>query len=397
MVEIEIPQQVQQIIDRLAEYQYKAYIVGECVRDLLLGRRVMDYDIITNAMPERLEVILGEFRIIKNNIDKGRLVILVQGMAVEVATYCESMPDIGAPIYTSDIVKDLARREFTMNAMAYSAENGLVDPFGGGNALEGEFPVIKPIEYREQAVLLSVSPKTIFNALMYLGSGQYILSDEAKQIILESCELLGGMDNKTLMKSFSALLMCKRIADVMEELPQVFFAVIPELEAMYQYDQHSRNHVYDLWLHTAKAVGFSTPELNLRYALLLHGIGKPDCEAVHADGRVTFFGHAVRSRLLAERVMDRMGFMPHEIDEIAFLIENQDAEIRMEKAEIKRALSYINPTMLKSLLLFNVANYRAKAPEFEQYAMSCKRMSERIFSINEERTRTVPISLTGKF
>lgn len=389
MEKIVIPKQVELIMDMLSEHGYRPYIAGECVRDLLLGREVQDYDIITSAVPERLEVIFEPFRNKKFYPEKGVMVILYKGMAVQVATYRDS-----ENFYTDDVIKDLARREFTMNAIAYSSASGFVDPFGGCGDVANGLPVIKPIIFEEKPSDLETGTDTMFNALMYAGTGEYVLSDEAKSVIENNCRIVTETEPELLKRKLSELLLSRRIADVMEQIPRFFFTIIPELEPMLNFDQHSREQMYDLWIHTAKSVGFSTPDPIMRFALLFHGMGKPDCYAEGAKGYVTFDGYIERSRLLADRVMDRLGFTPAEMDQVDFLIENQDNKIGVEKDEISAALEYYSPAELKSLLLFNMANYRAKSPALEQKAMASKQMSEQVFAINERRARAVPMSLT---
>lgn len=388
MEEIVIPKQVQLIMDMLSEHGYKPYIAGECVRDLLLGFEVQDYDIITSARPERLEVIFEPFRNKKFNPEKGTMVILYKGMAVQVSTYRDS-----ENYYTDDVIKDLARREFTMNAIAYSTAGGFVDPFGGCDDLRNCPPLIKPVVYGEKPSDLETKGDTMFRGLGYLGTGDYALSEEAKAIIENNCHIIPENEPETIKERLSELLLSRRIADVMEKIPRFFFTLIPELEPMLDFDQHSREQMYDLWLHTAKAVGFSTPDPSMRFALLFHGIGKPDCYAEGAKGYVSFEGYITRSRLLADRVMERLEFTASEMDMIDFLIENQDNEIGTEKEDIAEALAYFSPVELKSLLLFNMANYRAKSPALEQKAMTCKQLSEQVFAINERRSRPAPVSL----
>ncbi len=136
-----IPSYVQKIIDRLEENGYEAYIVGGCVRDMLLGREPNDFDVTTSAVPEQTLSVFSDMRTVPTGLKHGTVTVLSSGEPIEVTTfridgkYTDSRhPE--SVCFTSNIKEDLSRRDFTVNAMAYNKSRGIVDPFGGADDME---------------------------------------------------------------------------------------------------------------------------------------------------------------------------------------------------------------------------------------------------------------------
>lgn len=395
MNELELPAQAMEVIDRLNAYHYQAYIVGECVRDLIRGERPMDYDIITDAYIDRILAIFGSYRINDDRAASGEIIIMVKGMAIMVSPFIVNFED-GKPIPTRRITEDLSRRDFSANAIAYSPINGFVDPFKGIDCLQGELVTLKAIgESKENVPITNINqtigavssivknPMNILTAMKYFSEGGYEISAETADTMRRNAESLKVFPEEKLKEWFDKILMGKNIADTLIGFKEIVFVVFPELKAIDNFDQHSQSHDLTLYEHVCKAVGSSPPEKTIRYALLFHGLGKPDCEAVcGGESYHTYYGHAERAAILADRIMKRLDFSKDRRDRICLLIRNHDYPICQIADDVKQALEIFEPGDLKLLLQSQAADLRAKKGDNEIIVQNLKRLAENVFQIN---------------
>lgn len=390
MEKIQLPQQVTELMSLLRSHCYESLVVGDAARELLMGNNPMDYDIITNCEMDRLLVIFDNYRLKEDNVDCGELIVMVRGMVIMVSPYRKGFDDDGKPIYASLPIHDLARRDFTMNAVGITIDGDLYDPFNGAACLESEPYIVKAVTPRshtgdEIRSLSSVaaSPAVLMNALALAATGDYVIHNETAAEIKACADIVNDLPPKQLRDAFEQILMAKRCGDIMVEFKEVIFAIFPELAQTDEFDQHSENHAMTLYRHTCKSAFLAPPDLTLRYALFFHGAGKPDCEAIYADGHASFYGHGERAVILAKRALKRLKAPTEQIEEILFLIRHHDLAETLKTEEIDRLLEYITPVRLKKLLLAGYANLRAKKPEYEQKAAAMKRLSEQVLHWNE--------------
>jgi len=392
---IEIPNQVNELLNRLNAYSYRAYIVGKCVRELISGHgsgNSIDFDIITNAEPERIRAIFDIYTLNTERIDKGEVMVTVIGIPVLIAAYRKGFGADGSPVYTDDLTEDLKRRDFSFNAIAYNPREGFIDPFGGIECLSGETGVVhtigtavnisgEPEEEQEMPSPFWRNPVSILQALGYYSSGDYVISPETREAILKYKGNIKKVSETDLRTEFSWVLRGKKVSAVLEEYHEVFKVLIPEFELLEDFDLKRPEYSSDALTHTFKSVGYASPILILRYAMLFHSLGKPDCFSTDENGKGHFYGHAERSRIYAGRIMRRMGFSEDETREVCFLIKNQDAELTFDRRSLKIKLREMPPERLKMLLQFRYADLKAQSPDFEGAAMACKRQVEAVNEI----------------
>ena len=287
-----LPAQVNTALARLHDAGYEAYIVGGCVRDRIMGREPKDYDITTSALPEQTAAVFAGERIIETGMKHGTVTVLLDGEPLEITTfridgtYSDSRhPD--AVTFTPSLREDLARRDFTMNAMAYSSETGLVDPFGGQADIAAKYIrcVGDPdLRFREDAL-------RILRALRFSSVLGFPIEPETDGAARYLCLLLKKISAERVFSELKQLLCGPDVRRVLLDYAGVLGAVLPEILPMQGFDQRNPHHCYDILEHTAAAVEAMPPEPALRLAALLHDVGKPECFFTDEDGVGHFYGH----------------------------------------------------------------------------------------------------------
>lgn len=406
-----LPEQVTQAIEVLENSGYDAYIVGDCVRELLLGNNPQDYDIVTNAGINDILFAFRDYRISDEGMKRGEVLVTVVGMIIQVSPYRREV--VGNRVmYAEDLETDLFRRGFTMNAMAYSPRTGLIDPFGGRASLRPDPNAVAEEEREEQEIELPASPdiseiprrrtgvsrlparviaigemqtrttkengksvtetwydmsrcftsdpSRILEAIRYCAEGEYIIEDKTREAIRANVSCFEYAEKDKLFSELSRIVMGKYAGRVLEQYADILKFLLPEIEPCIDFEQHSVHHDFTVWTHICKSVGYAVPELSIRFAMLFHDLGKPDCCSIDAHGHGHFKGHGERSRLLAERIMRRLEFPAALSEEISWLVFYHDKDIPEERSELKRLLDALGAEDLRKLIQCEIADSRAK-------------------------------------
>ena len=361
-IESALPKQVKEVLGKLSEYGYSAYLHGECVRVLIKGQthldevKAFDFDLFTNATMPRIRAIFENYQVNEENLERGELIVTILGVAVSITCY-------------TDLESELKNEHaFTFDAIAYTPVKGVLDLFGGLSDLEkGELNFIETGK--------NFNPHDILPALAWQSSGEFNISDLAKEAILNENNIIemakpSYVKESQDAKNLKAILTERNVATVLSEYSKVFIAIIPELKKLY-------SPVLDnIAAHTFKCVGSSAPILTLRYALLFHELGKEDCRAVNANGEESFYGHAERARIYAKRIMSRLGCPVEDIEETEYIIENAQKASCADEENIADLKDEFPPHLLKLLLLFNCAICRGAETPDEKSAGKFKKLSK---------------------
>lgn len=354
-----LPENALYCISALEKAGYPCYAVGGCVRDALLGLQPHDYDLCTAAPPDKIKEIFGEFPQIHAGEKHGTIgVIFPQGEIYEITTFRTegAYADNRHPdwvTFVSDIEQDLARRDFTVNAMAYSPTRGFADPFGGRQDLKDR--VLRAVgeperRFKEDALRilravrfsvtydLKVEPATL-QAMLALAPTMEMLARE--RVFDELCKLVSKINHQQL-------------ADFAPVLTQI----IPELGATLGFDQKNPHHCYDIYTHIAYVVEQMPPVLHLRWAALLHDVGKPLTFTVDDDGIGHFYGHAEVGADLAQQILRRLK-APNELREkVVCLVRYHMSPPEHEPKAVRRRLSRMGAETLDDLLTLQEADRR---------------------------------------
>ena len=301
-----LPDSAAACVKRLENAGFAAYAVGGCVRDACLGLTPHDYDLCTAATPAEMKAIFAGHTLVLAGEKHGTVGVVMDGEVVEITTFRTEgdyrdnrHPD--RVEFVTDIEKDLSRRDFTVNAMAYSPTRGLCDPFGGREDLKkGILRAVGDAETRFREDSLRILRGVRFAV-------RFRLTPEEKTE-KAMADLSGLMENLARERVFSELdgLLPHLQAEDLIRYSTVLCAVIPELKETLGFDQRTHHHIYDIYTHTAHVVANVPATSVLRWAALLHDIGKPACFTLDDRGQGHFYGHAKVSAEMADAVLHRL-------------------------------------------------------------------------------------------
>lgn len=267
-----IPQYVSEVLTQLVRYGYKAYVVGGCVRDTLLGREPADWDVCTSATPEEMLTVFRRFRVFKTGLKHGTLTVRSRGQSVEVTTfrtdgsYADNRhPD--AVTFVTNVEDDLSRRDFTINAMAYHPDSGFVDAFGGRQDLAEH--TLRCVG--EPDVRFCEDGLRILRALRFAARFQFNVERETAYAIHRNRHLLENISAERIYKELQGILVAPGAGDMLVAFPDVFATILPELEPLIGCIRGEE----DLWAHTVRAVCAAPPDFALRFTMLMHELASP--------------------------------------------------------------------------------------------------------------------------
>lgn len=383
-MELPVSRDACRILDTLETHGYTAYIVGGAVRDLLLGKAPHDYDIATSALPFQVKAIFK--RTVDTGLSHGTVTVLDGKTACEVTTFRTdgNYQDCRHPeqvFFVDSIEADLARRDFTVNAMAYHPERGLTDPYGGREDLEKKLlrTVGNPeLRFREDALRM-------LRAVRLSATMDFSLDEETFSAI-RKCALLIRRISAERARTELDLLLCSPHPERLYLLHEsgLMRYLLPEVEACFGVEQKNKYHIYDVGRHILEAVIYTPCESILRWAALLHDIGKPLCQSTDANGIIHFYGHHRESVRLANDILHRFRMEHSAISDILTLIENHDVRIDATLPGVKRMMAKTGASLFDKLLLLQEADNHAKNMQYFEEKKArlteCRRLYRQVLS-----------------
>lgn len=355
----DIPFGVRRILEILEHADYEAYIVGGCVRDKLLGKEPHDWDICTSASPELVQALMTGYRIktIETGLKHGTITARLDDENYEITTFRidgeysdNRRPD--SVEFTDDIVADLARRDFTINAMAGDIAGDLIDPFNGEDDLR--LGLIRCV--RDPDARFKEDGLRIMRALRFASTYGFRIEENTAAAIHRNKDLLKNISAERIRSELCKLLVGEGALDILLEYKDVIAVIIPELEPCIGFNQNNPYHKYDVYDHIVYAVyNYRGTDISIKMALLLHDIGKPECYTEDHNGG-HFHGHSVPSMRIAKDVMSRLKFDNKTRDEVIDLVLYHDSDIYPGGRSVKRWLNKIGPEMLNKLIYVKIAD-----------------------------------------
>ena len=378
-----LPNAVQALLMQLEEAGFACYAVGGCVRDELLGRTPHDYDLCTAATPEQMKALFSHRQLVLAGEKHGTVGVVTDGGVVEITTFRTegSYRDNRHPdcvSFVSRIEEDLSRRDFTVNAMAFSPIRGLCDPFGGAQDLKnGILRAVGEPEKRFQEDSLRILRGVRFAVRFDLRPEERTL-----QAMKECAFLMDNLARERVFDELCKLLPLVSAEDLLTYAP-ILTQVIPELASAVGFQQHSRHHAYDIYTHTAHVVEGVPADLVLRWAALLHDVGKMDTFTLDAAGSGHFYGHAKRSAELAEAILRRLKAPNQLREQVVTLVEQHMVYPNPEKKQLRRRLSRLGEENLRKLLRLQEADTGSKGtgkPEDGDYFVQIRAILQEILA-----------------
>ncbi|MBR2716187.1 MAG: HD domain-containing protein [Oscillospiraceae bacterium] len=351
-----------------------------------MGREPHDWDLTTSALPEEMHRAFAGFRTVDTGLRHGTVTVLIDGRSLEVTTYRldgdysdHRHPD--GVTFTRDLTEDLARRDFTMNAMAMTPEGKLLDPFGGREDIERR--VIRCVgdpetRFREDAL-------RILRALRFAAVLGFTIDPATAGAMSRCRELMKELSAERVCSELTKLLCASKAGEVLRDYPAELGVLLPELLPAVGCRQHHFRHVYDVWGHTCEVVRRIRPEPALRWTALLHDLGKPACRTVGEDGLDHFPGHAAESLRLAEAVTERLRFDGETRRRVLFLVEHHDGRIPPELKAARRALSRFGPDDLLDLIEFFEADNLGQSPAFHHEGEDYEKLADMVRTMLREK------------
>lgn len=363
---MDMPKNVNIAINLLQSAGFEAYAVGGCVRDSLLGKIPNDWDITTSAKPEDMQSVFADFHCIDTGIKHGTVTVVIDGEPLEITTFrldgeYEDNRHPKSVTFTSNLGADLGRRDFTVNAMAYSKKTGTVDLFGGQNDLKNK--IIRCVgdpdrRFNEDAL-------RILRALRFASALDFEIEEKTAQSLLKNRALLGNISEERIAKELLKLVCGKGAKRILTDFAPVLFEILPELQPMYKNSHDNPHHCYDIYEHTLIAVESINPEPTLRFAMLLHDCGKPAVKKFDENGVAHFYGHQRISAEISAQILARLKVSNKFRDEILFLVSNHDRwELYENTEKMPRYLSKFGLDGVLNLLKVMRADVLAQSPEY---------------------------------
>ena len=377
---MQIPQAVRNCIDALEKAGFAAYLVGGCVRDAYLGLTPHDFDLCTSALPEQTEAVFTGHKLVLAGKKHGTIGVVTDCGVVEITTFRTEggYADNRHPQWVKfvpHIEDDLARRDFTVNAMAYSPTRGFADPFGGRSDLDNH--ILRSVG--EPAARFEEDSLRILRGIRFAVKYGLSVEPRTRDAMMQLAPLMENLAQERIFEELCRFLLWAGADDLVAFAP-ILTTVIPELSPLIGFDQRSPYHAYDIYTHTAHVVGAVPPVLSLRWAALLHDAGKPATFTVDEAGQGHFYGHADESAAIADAVLRRLKAPTALREEAVLLIGQHMTKIEPDKRIVRRRLSRLGGETLELLLRLQEADMGSKGTgkpaELTQFAQIRQILSE---------------------
>ena len=339
-MKIEIPAYARTALEKLHAEGFKAYIVGGCVRDSVLGKKPDDYDICTDCTPGSMKKVFSDFTTIETGIKHGTLTVLIDRKPVEITTFRSDgkytdhrKPD--SVRFETELAEDLKRRDFTVNALCYNEREGIVDMFGGISDIENKIIrcVGKPQERFDEDAL------RIMRAMRFSSVLGFEIEPNTAAAVHEQKELLREISAERIAAELKKLLCGEGAERILLGHRDVMAVIIPQLKPCFDLAQNTPHHCYDVYTHICKSVGNIQPDWVLRLTMLLHDIGKPLVKKTDENGIDHFKTHQFRSAELARQITADLKLDNKSRRRIYDLVYEHDNRIPAAKRSVRRFLS----------------------------------------------------------
>lgn len=357
---INLPESVQNILQKLEDGGFSAYVAGGAVRDMLMGKTPHDFDIATSAKPKEVKSFFK--RTIDTGIKHGTVTVVENKTGYEVTTFrCDGEYRDGRHPqnvkYIDDVREDCRRRDFTINAMMYSEKSGVIDYFGGREDIERR--CIKCVgtpekRFKEDALRM-------LRAVRFSAQLGFKIEENTWKAIKKCSVLIKKVSNERILEELNKILLSKN-PDYIRKLHEcgLLRYIVPELERCFGEPQKNKYHIYDVGEHIMHAVKETPPDLVLRWSALLHDIGKPCCSSTDANGIIHFYGHHRESGKIAVDLLHRLRMDNDTIHDVSVLVENHDVRVEPSLPAVKRMMARTGEALFEKLIALQMADNMAK-------------------------------------
>lgn len=360
-MKISLPEKVNMIIGTLQAHGHEAYAVGGCVRDSILGREPDDWDITTSATPLETKALFK--KTFDTGIEHGTITVLLDKEAFEVTTYrvdgtYEDSRHPKEVTFTRCLQEDLLRRDFTINAMAYNDEEGLVDIFGGMEDLKNE--TIRCVGNAEER--FGEDALRILRAVRFAAQLGFEIEKETQKGIVKLAPTLANISAERIQVELVKMLVSPNpgLIKMAYELG-ITKVILPEFDEMMKTTQETPHHKYSVGEHTLKAIEAIRADKVLRLTMLLHDIAKPQMKTIDGSGVAHFKMHDVKGAEMAKEILRRLKFDNDTLGKVTKLIQYHDYRIPAEPKRVRRAMNKIGEDLFPAYLEVREADTLAQS------------------------------------
>lgn len=369
-MQLQIPSNVKYIIETLQKEGYEAYAVGGCVRDSYLGLTPHDWDITTSALPDQVRKLFD--RTLDVGIKHGTVVIMLGNEGYEVTTYridgeYEDSRHPKEVIFTSNLAEDLMRRDFTINAMAYSEKTGIIDLYNGIGDLEAG--IIRAVGVPRER--FSEDALRMLRAVRFSAKFGYEIDEDTKNAIKELAPTLANISAERIRDEIEKMILTKN-PDRLRLVYELGISkiVLPEWDAMMECEQNSPHHYLSVGEHTIKALEYLVENYSdidekdakiLRIATLLHDVAKPVMKTTDEKGVDHFLRHPEKSAIMAEEILRRLRYDNDTINKVKILVEHHDQRPKLTYPRVRKVVSQIGSDAMSNLFILKKADMSAQS------------------------------------
>jgi len=386
MKNIEITKEIKTIFDTLNNAGYECFMVGGCVRDFLLNKTPHDVDFTTDATPDEMKECFKNFNVIETGIQHGTLTVVINHIPYEITTYRvdgkyldNRRPE--SVKFVKDIKNDLARRDFTINAIAYNPSVGFVDCFNGMQDLKDG--IIRCVNEPKQR--LNEDALRILRALRFSAVLGYKIESETEKACFELSHLLQNISAERVVVELFKTIVQPNGHKIIFDYVDIWGVVIPEILKMKGFEQHNPHHVHDVLKHTCVALEGASDDLIVRLSVLFHDIGKPDSYSMDEKGIGHFYGHALKSVDITRDIFNRLKVDNNTKHQVLTLIKYHDLDLQASEKYVRRLCYKLGDLeMVKKLILVQRADNHGQAPIHSERVDKFNQIDEIIKKLEQE-------------
>lgn len=358
---MKLPKHVQAIITTLENAGFEGYAVGGCVRDTLLDKDPDDWDITTSATPQQVKALFP--RTIDTGIQHGTVTVLMERETYEVTTYridgeYEDGRHPKEVVFTANLLEDLKRRDFTINAMAYNAGSGIVDAFGGIQDLKDK--VIRCVG--DPAERFTEDALRMMRAVRFSGQLGYEIEKKTGQAVIQLAPTLSKISAERICTELTKLMVSPH-PDYLRKaydlgMTKVF---LPEFDAAMGVEQNNPHHCYNVGEHILHSLTHVRADKVLRFTMLFHDLGKAVTRTVDEEGIDHFYGHVEVSAKIADNRMKSLRFDNDTREKVIRLVKYHDLKIELTPKAVRRAVVKIGEDIFPYLLEVKRADFLSQS------------------------------------
>ena len=400
-LEVGIPEQVREILDRVEKTGREIYIVGGVVRDAILGKQLYDWDFTTNATPEEILELFGQEAFYDNKFGTVGVKNREGGRQFEITTYRKEFgySDNRRPDkveWGENLEEDLARRDFTINAMAVSAKMELVDPFGGRADVEKK--LIKAVGNADER--FGEDALRMMRAVRIAAQLGFTIEENTVAAIKRNAALIQNIAAERIRDELFKLLASDYPADGYLLLRNAGLGevILPEMEKTFGVEQKSpgRHHVYDVGTHSVESLRHcKSADPVTRLATLMHDVGKTRTQKTYADGRITFYNHEMESAKIAKKVAERLRFSNEEEEKFVRLVRWHQFTVdeRQTDSAIRRFIKNVGKENLEDMLALRVGDRLGGGARETSWRL--EKYKERLIGVQKQPFSVTDLKVNG--